>query len=128
VKTRVWSRLGGILLAIAVVISAIVVATPGNAVDPSILRLESEVFQLRNQVNQLQSQVRQVQRRVSDSPPPPVDRDPNTRAPDPNAIPPDVMLDRLAILAIEHKDRMDRLEARLEAIEARLLANAIDGR
>jgi len=31
-------------------------------------------------------------------------------------------------LAIEHKDRMDRLEARLEAIEARLLANAIDGR
>ncbi len=84
------------------------------SVETKIARLESEIFQLRSQVRQLQSQIRNLPSSSIDRAAPPR---PAPSTPSRPVTSDDPMFDRLATLVIEHKDRMDRLEARIEILE-----------
>ena len=79
--------------------------------------LQNDITQLRSQVQQLQSEVNQL-RRGNSSPPsnstPSISRP--TRA---STLSDRQMIDRLATLAIEAKDRLNALESRLSKLEAR---------
>lgn len=78
-----------------------------------VSRLESQNYRLRSRLNRLESQLKRVnssnsleggeQIRLPSSPPAPSIQDP--------------MFDRLAILVIELKERMNALEARMDEIE-----------
>jgi hypothetical protein len=89
--------------------------TPAQAqgsLESRISRLESEVFGLRAQVAQLQSQPRRSGAGRQPSAP---GASPGTAIPRPSA---DPMFDRLATLAIELKERLNAVEARLSKLEA----------
>lgn len=84
-----------------------------SSIKARVSRLESENYRLRSRVNRLESQLKRVrspsssgdgeQIRLPSSPPAPSIQDP--------------MFDRLAILVIELKERMNGLEARMDEIE-----------
>ncbi|MEW5858844.1 MAG: hypothetical protein AB1861_15880 [Cyanobacteriota bacterium] len=80
-----------------------------------ISRLEAETYQLRSQINQLQSQVlglnQSTQRTDSTKPAPPIGPRGNRPA---SA---DPMFDRLATLAIELKQRINKLEAQVTELQ-----------
>jgi uncharacterized protein YceH (UPF0502 family) len=80
-----------------------------------ISRLEAETYQLRSQINQLQSQVlglnQSTQRTGSTKPAPPIAPRGNRPA---SA---DPMFDRLATLAIELKQRINKLEAQVAELQ-----------
>ena len=82
-----------------------------------ISRLEAETYQLRSQINQLQSQVlglnQSTQRTGSTKPAPPIAPRGNRPA---SA---DPMFDRLATLAIELKQRINKLEAQVAELQKR---------
>jgi len=80
----------------------------------SISNLQTDIYDLRMQVSQLQTQVAQLSRQPSSS----LRRSPPVT---PTRINPkdSQMIDRLAILAIEAKDRLTALEARVSRLEQR---------
>ncbi|MCL6436907.1 MAG: hypothetical protein K6T90_22420 [Leptolyngbyaceae cyanobacterium HOT.MB2.61] len=83
----------------------------------SVANLQADLYNLRVQVNQLQAQVAQLsQRNFSRSP----SSSPAPRIPSGSPYLSDrQMLDRLAILAIEAKDRLNALEQRVSRLEKR---------
>jgi X-X-X-Leu-X-X-Gly heptad repeat protein len=79
--------------------------------------LQNDISQLRSQVQQLQSEVNQLRQRNSgglSNPPPSLPRPMGASSLSDRSI-----IDRLATLAIEAKDRFNALEARLSKLEAR---------
>ncbi len=80
----------------------------------SATNLQADIFELRSQVNQLRAQVNQLSRQAPSSvrvaPPSKTPRNP-TDPSDPQII------DRLATLAIEAKDRLTALESRVFRLE-----------
>ncbi|MDX2214801.1 MAG: hypothetical protein SFY66_16045 [Oculatellaceae cyanobacterium bins.114] len=113
-----WKRWVGIAIALLIVLTLL---HPAQAQSVSnltarITRLESENSGLRSRVGRLESQLSRVGNavgvRVPQSPP---DQEPVR-----GELSSDPMFDRLATLAIEQRERMDRLEARLNALESRL--------
>ncbi len=79
--------------------------------------LQNDINQLRSQMQQLQSEVNQLRRGDSFRFPnltPPIPRPTS-----PSALSDRQMIDRLATLAIEAKDRFNALESRLSQLEAR---------
>jgi hypothetical protein len=89
-----------------------------SGVDSRVSRLEAEITTLRGQLNQLQSQVNRLGNRSNSgvSAPRVEVSEPEYSAP--NSIPKS-MFDRLATLVIELKERIDKLEARIAALEGR---------
>jgi hypothetical protein len=81
----------------------------------SVTNLQADIYNLRSQVSQLQQQVNQLSQGSS----------PRITAPAPRTSSPSgnlsdrQMLDRLAVLAIEAKDRLNSLEARVTRLEKR---------
>jgi outer membrane murein-binding lipoprotein Lpp len=79
----------------------------------STVNLQSDLFDLRSQVSQLRSEVSQLRQSSYSSrsgSPAPL----RTRTAEPTSEP---IVDRLAILAIEAKDRLNALEARVARLE-----------
>lgn len=83
------------------------------------VNLQADINDLRSQVSQLRSEVIQLrqQRGYSAAPAPSLPSSRRTRSPE---LSDQQMLDRLAILAIEAKDRLNALEARVGRLESRL--------
>lgn len=81
--------------------------------------LQSDIYALRTEVNQLRAQVAQLSARQGAGTAPPRQLAPTTRARSPE-LSDQQMLDRLAILAIEAKDRLSALESRMAALENRV--------
>jgi uncharacterized coiled-coil protein SlyX len=93
--------------------------TPAQAsVESKVAQLESRILQLQYQVRRLQSQIRDLRNDNLDRANPPRRANPPSEStPSRPITSDDPMFDRLATLVIEHKDRMDRLETRIEALE-----------
>jgi hypothetical protein len=83
----------------------------------SAINLQSDIFDLRSQISQLRAEIAQLRRQpTSQIPPdPPSQRIPRSPSPSENQI-----VDRLAILAIEAKDRLNALETRVSRLEKRV--------
>ena len=82
----------------------------------SVSNLQADLYNLRSQVSQLQQQVNQLSRGAA----PPRSSAPVPRNSTPGASLSDrQMLDRLAVLAIEAKDRLNALETRVTRLEKR---------
>lgn len=103
-------RLGLILITAILVLLLL----EGRTVAQSASNLQADIFELRSQVNQLRSQVAQLSRQSPSAlrpiTPSRVPRSP-TDPTDPQII------DRLAVLAIEAKDRLTALEGRVLKLE-----------
>lgn len=85
----------------------------GRTAAQSASNLQADIFELRSQVNQLRAQVAQLSRQSPSNvriASPKVPRSP-TDPSDPQIV------DRLAILAIEAKDRLNALENRVSKLE-----------
>lgn len=89
-----------------------------SGVDSRVSRLEAEVTTLRGQISQLQSQVNRLGNRSNSGVAAPRVEVSEPEYSAPNSIPKS-MFDRLATLVIELKERMDKLEARIAALEGR---------
>lgn len=78
--------------------------------------LQNDINQLRSQVQQLRSEVNQLRRgnAIPLNPPPSISRPTRTSTLSDRQI-----IDRLATLAIEAKDRLNALESRVSKLEAR---------
>jgi uncharacterized coiled-coil protein SlyX len=94
------------------------IAQSVSGLSARLSRLESQNTTLRAQVSQLSSQVSRLSNAAGIRFAQPVP--PSNSRPGQGTLSSDPMFDRLATLAIEQKERMDRLEARLNALEARL--------
>ncbi len=108
----------GWLIAIAIVIGN--AKAEASALESRLSRLENTVFSLRSQISSLEREVRSLQRQQRNNQPPPAtpQASPNQR---PSAnISDDPMFDRLATLAIELKQRLNKLENRVETLENQL--------
>lgn len=83
------------------------------------VNLQADINNLRSQVNLLRSQVVQMrqQRGYSSAPAPSLPSSRRARSPE---LSDQELLDRLAVLAIEAKDRLNALEARVGRIEGQL--------
>lgn len=81
--------------------------------------LQSDIYGLRAEVNQLRAQVAQLLARQGTGGITTRQPAPTTRARSPE-LTEQQMLDRLATLAIEAKDRLNALESRMAALENRL--------
>lgn len=87
----------------------------GRTSAQSAANLQADIFQLRSQVNQLSAQVAQLSRQGA-SPTRPI----SGRVPRSPTDPTDAQIvDRLATLAIEAKERLNALEARVTKLEKR---------
>lgn len=84
----------------------------------SVANLQADIYNLRSQVNQLQAQVVQLSGQRSTARP--SSGTPQRTQPGYPYISDRDMLDRLATLAIEAKDRMNALEARVSRLEKKL--------
>ncbi len=93
----------------------IVLLLPTRTSAQSVYNLQSDINQLRAQVSLLQSQVAQISRQGGAPASQPA---PRTSSGTPY-ISDRQMLDRLAVLAIEAKDRMNALEQRIARLEKR---------
>jgi len=82
----------------------------------SVYNLQADLYSLRQQVSQLRAQVNQLSRQNYPSSPPPsaVPRNQPRYSED---LSDRQMLDRLAVLAIEAKDRLKSLEQRVSRLE-----------
>ena len=106
----------GLVLVTAILVMLMV---QSRAPAQSISNLQADLFNLRSQVSQLRAQVNQLSRQNSPQLPSSgttsrgtlrLSSDPTDRQ----------MLDRLAILAIEAKDRLNSLEERVSRLEQRI--------
>lgn len=87
----------------------------GRTSAQSASNLQADIFELRSQVNQLRAQVAQIRQAPSDS-----RLAPSKKAPRSPTDPSDPQIvDRLAVLAIEAKDRLTALEGRVSKLEQR---------
>lgn len=102
----------GMILTIAVLV---VLALQSQVSAQATVNLQADVNRLRQQVYQLQSQVSQLRRATGTSSPTPTPRR-SQRSPE---LTDQEMIDRLATLAIEAKDRLNALEARVARLEGR---------
>ncbi len=86
----------------------------GRTAAQSAANLQADIFQLRSQISQLRAQVAQLSRQNPSS----VRGVPPSRAPRSPTDPSDPqIIDRLATLAIEAKDRLTALENRVSKLE-----------
>ena len=94
----------------------------GYTAAQSTSNLQADIFELRSQVNQLRAQVAQLSRQTPpDSRPAPSRPSPSRATPRNPTDPTDPQLiDRLAVLAIEAKDRLTALEGRVSKLENKL--------
>lgn len=107
----------GLILTIAVLV---VLLLQNRSMAQGAANFQADINQLRLQVSQLQSQVAQLAGRQSY--PVPGTPSPN-RAPRRPGDPTDAqIIDRLATLAIEAKDRLNALESRIARLEQRINA------
>ncbi|MBD2021944.1 hypothetical protein H6F43_17325 [Leptolyngbya sp. FACHB-36] len=114
--SRVILRRVGLVLVVAVLM---VLALQGRSAAQSTINLQADIFQLRQQVNQLQAQVSQLSRPNYSAPrggTAPRGSAPTSRPRSPELSDADIV-DRLAILAIEAKDRLNALEQRVTKLE-----------
>ena len=89
----------------------------GQTSAQSASNLQADIFELRSQVNQLRAQVAQLSRQSPSS----TRTAPISKAPRSPTDPTDPqIIDRLATLAIEAKDRLTALESRVAKLEKRL--------
>jgi outer membrane murein-binding lipoprotein Lpp len=93
----------------------------GRTAAQSASNLQADIFELRSQVNQLRSQVGQLSRQMpSDGRAVPSRPSPSRATPRSPTDPSDPqIIDRLAVLAIEAKDRLTALENRVSKLEQR---------
>jgi uncharacterized protein YceH (UPF0502 family) len=106
----------GILLAMAFLAVFVVLNWQSRAAAQSTVNLQADLYRLQSQVSQLQAQVAQLSGRAgySTAPSPAPGRRSRINPTDGEII------DRLATLAIEAKDRLSALEARVARLEQRL--------
>ncbi len=109
----------GLLFAGLITIAALVFGWQGRTQAQVNVNLQADMNNLRSQVNLLRSQVVQLrqQRGYSSAPAPSLPPSRRTRSPE---LTDQQMLDQLATLAIEAKDRLNALEARVTRLESRL--------
>lgn len=89
----------------------------GRVTAQASYNLQSDIYTLRAEVSQLRAQVAQLSaRQGTGAGTRPAAPTPRTRLPE---LTDQQMLDRLAILAIEAKDRLNALESRMAALEGR---------
>lgn len=90
------------------------------SVESRLSRLESAMSYVRSHVRQLDSEVRRLSQAVRNQetviPP---RREDLVTSPPPSTISEDPLFERLATLAVELKERLDSLEARVEELESR---------
>jgi polyhydroxyalkanoate synthesis regulator phasin len=108
-RLKVWIVVAGITLLLLVGGERWVAAQ-------SVVNLQADISQLRLEVNQLRSQVLALSRQRSPLPSPP----PASRPLRPEALSDRQMLERLATLAIEAKDRLTALEKRMAQLEQKV--------
>lgn len=110
------SRLGLLLVGL-VIVAALLLGWQGRTQAQVTVNLQADINDLRSQVTQLRSEVIQLrQRGYASAPAPSLPSSRRTRSPE---LSDQQMLDRLAILAIEAKDRLNALEARVGRLENR---------
>lgn len=112
----------GLWLFLAASIVILTVYSPQPLSARSLSSISAEVTSLNTRVNQLESQVRQLSRSIAQSkrtvsPNPPA----NKKIPVRSIEPSDPMFDRLANLAIELKERLDKLEERIDRLEQKIV-------
>jgi outer membrane murein-binding lipoprotein Lpp len=101
----------GLILATAILT---VLLLQGLTSAQSAANLQADIFQLRSQVNQLRAQVTQLSRQSPSTVRPGL----SSKAPRSPTDPSDPqIIDRLAVLAIEAKDRLTALENRVSRLE-----------
>jgi hypothetical protein len=88
----------------------------GQTSAQSAANLQADIYQLRMQVNQLQLQVSQMNRQGNS---PSSGNNSPSNVPRQSELSEHQMLERLAILAIEAKDRLSALEKRVSSLEKR---------
>jgi uncharacterized protein YceH (UPF0502 family) len=105
----------GIVLSIAVLL---VLMLQTDTAAQSSANLQADIFDLRSQVSQLRAEVAQLRRLPGGSQ---IPRDPVSQRIPRSPTPTDSQIvDRLAILAIEAKDRLNALETRVSRLEKRI--------
>jgi chaperonin cofactor prefoldin len=108
----------GWLIAIAIIIGN--AQAEASALESRLSRLENTVFSLRSQISSLEREVRSLQRQQHNNQPPPATPQPSPNQRPSADISDDPMFDRLATLAIELKQRLNKLESRVERVESKL--------
>lgn len=110
--------LGLVALLLLLPLQSSAIAQSTSGLSARLSRLESQNTTLRAEVSRLSSQVSRLSSAAGIRFAQPVS--PNANSPAQGTSSSDPMFDRLATLAIEQKERMDQLEARLNALESRL--------
>lgn len=109
-RQPILRRAGLILIAAALTFLLL----QGRTSAQSASNLQADIFQLRSQVNQLRTQVAQLSRQSPST----VRSAPSSKTPRSPTDPSDPqIIDRLAVLAIEAKDRLTALENRVAKLE-----------
>lgn len=85
----------------------------GRSLAQSPVNLQADLYNLRSQVTQLQAEVSQLRSQRGNLPTPTAPNSRRARSPETNG----QIVDRLAILAIEAKDRLNALESRVARLE-----------
>ncbi|MBF2029908.1 MAG: hypothetical protein IGS48_24665 [Oscillatoriales cyanobacterium C42_A2020_001] len=105
----------GIILTTAILM---VLLLQGRSGAQSSLNLQADIYDLRSQVSQLRAEVGQLRSQRGSAPSTPIPSPPpRTRSPELSDA---QIIDRLATLAIEAKDRLNSLERRVAGLEKRL--------
>ncbi len=109
----------GLLFVGLVTVAALLLGWQASTPAQLGVNLQADINDLRSQVSVLRSEVSQLrqQRGYSSAPAPSLPPSRRARSPE---LSDQQMLDRLATLAIEAKDRLNALEARVGRIESRL--------
>lgn len=105
-------KLGLILLGVVLTLLLLQSRTPAQ----STANLQADIYQLKSQVSQLQAQINQLGRQGYTAPTNPA----SPRVSGSPQLSDRQMLDRLATLAIEAKERLNALEARVTKLEKRV--------
>ncbi|MGI0488012.1 hypothetical protein ACN4EK_21445 [Pantanalinema rosaneae CENA516] len=103
---------------VGILITALLLMLQGRVTAQPSYNLQSDIYVLRAEVSQLRAQVAQLSARQGAGAAPSRSPAPTSRARSPE-LSDQQMLDRLAILAIEAKDRLNALEGRMAALEGR---------
>lgn len=89
----------------------------GRSSAQTTVNLQADITSLRSQISQLRAEVAQLRSQRPASSPLPSATPRRSRAPE---LTDDQIVDRLAILAIEAKDRLNALESRVAKLEGRI--------
>ena len=118
-RMRKQIRPAVVFVAIAVFcLLSFVAIAPGrtSVVESRLLQVENQVSFLRSDLRRLESSVRRLERAANRIDP--ADVDPPRSSDSPSLPPTESMFDNLAILAIELKERVTQLEAKVASLEA----------